>query len=105
VYFNIVVPMSVANIFDKWDAGLGSQYKPLVLVGATALCWALWISRNDLVVDNSPIKTYWCRQLTQLQRHEDLAKQIKDACMSVESTVMQIFTSHRWRFSNRITAS
>jgi hypothetical protein len=37
VYFNIAVAMSVANIFDKWDAGLGSQYKPLVLVGARVM--------------------------------------------------------------------
>jgi hypothetical protein len=64
--------------------------------------------------DNSPIKTYmqvlyrgtyWLRQWPQLQWHEDLAKQIIDVCRSVESTVMQIFASHGWRFSNRIAAS
>jgi hypothetical protein len=58
VSFNIAVPMSIVNIFDGWVAGLGSQYKSLVLVRATALCWALLTSRIDIVFDNSLIKTY-----------------------------------------------
>jgi hypothetical protein len=79
VYFNIDVPMSVANIFYGWGAGLGNQFKSLILVGAGALCWALWTSRNDIVFDNSLIKTY----MQVLYRG-------MDACSSVESTVMHI---------------
>jgi hypothetical protein len=58
VTFNIDTPMSVAHLFNGWAARLGVQFKKLALVGAAALCWALWISRNDLVFDNSPMKTY-----------------------------------------------
>jgi hypothetical protein len=38
VSLNIVVPISVVNIFYGWVMGLGSQYKSLVLVRVTALC-------------------------------------------------------------------
>jgi hypothetical protein len=83
VSLNIVVPISVVNIFYGWVMGLGSQYKSLVLVRVTVLCWELWTSRNDIVFDNSSIKTYmqvlyrgmyWLCQWAQLQRHEDLTK-------------------------------
>jgi hypothetical protein len=28
------------------------------LVGVAAVCWAIWISRNDINLDKSPMKTY-----------------------------------------------
>jgi hypothetical protein len=58
VTFNIDVPMFVAHIFYGWVAGLGNQFKKLVLVRSAALYWLLWTSRNDIVFDNSLIKTY-----------------------------------------------
>jgi hypothetical protein len=48
----------MAHMFHGWVNDLGNQLKKLVLVGAAALCWALWTSRNDMVFDNSPSKTY-----------------------------------------------
>jgi hypothetical protein len=58
VTFNIDVPRSVAHICNGWAAGLGNQCRKLVLVGAGALCWALWTSRYDMVFDNSSNKMY-----------------------------------------------
>jgi hypothetical protein len=58
VTFNIVNPTSIAHVFNGWANGLGKQVKSLLLVGAAALYWALWTSRNDIVFDNAPIKTY-----------------------------------------------
>jgi hypothetical protein len=49
--------------------------------------------------------TYWLHQWEQLQRHEELAKEIRDACRSVEAIVMLVFTSLGWRFLNRIAAA
>jgi hypothetical protein len=46
--------------------------------------------------------TYWCRFWAQLQRHEEDAKVIREACRKLETTVMQIFAFHGWQFSNRI---
>jgi hypothetical protein len=48
----------MAHMFNAWVTGLGNQFKKLVLVGAAALCSALWTSRNDMIFNNSPIKTY-----------------------------------------------
>jgi hypothetical protein len=58
VTFNIVIPTSVVHLFIGWATGLGKQFKNLVLVGAVALCWVLWISRNNVVFDNSSSKIY-----------------------------------------------
>jgi hypothetical protein len=73
VTFNIGVPMS--HLFNDWANGLGHRVKKFFLVRASAICWALWMSRNDLVFDKSPLKTcmqvlyqgtYWLHQWAQL---------------------------------------
>jgi hypothetical protein len=56
--FNIVNPTSVAHVFNGWANGLWKQVKSLLLVGVATLCWVLWTSRNDMMFDNAPIKTY-----------------------------------------------
>ncbi len=33
-------------------------WSKLILVGVSAICWALWLSKNDLVFDKSPSITY-----------------------------------------------
>jgi hypothetical protein len=53
VTFNIDVPIYVAHLFNGWATGMGNQFLKLVLVGAAALCWALWTSRNHMVFENS----------------------------------------------------
>jgi arabinogalactan endo-1,4-beta-galactosidase len=52
------VPRSVAHICNGWATGLGNQFRKLVLVGAAALCWTLWTSKNNMVFANSSNKTY-----------------------------------------------
>jgi hypothetical protein len=37
-----------------------------------------------------------------LQPSEENTKEIKDACRSLEMTVMQIFINYGWRFRNRL---
>jgi hypothetical protein len=57
VTFNIDVPIFTTHMFNGWIAGLGNQFKKLVLIRVAALCWTLWTSRNDVVFDISHIKT------------------------------------------------
>jgi hypothetical protein len=66
--------------------------RKLLLIGAAALIWAIWTSRNDIVFDNTPIKTYmqvlfrrthWLRLWVKLQRHEE----------DSTSLVMEIFAN------------
>ena len=34
--------------------GIDIKTKKLILVGASAICWALWLSKNDMVFDKLP---------------------------------------------------
>jgi hypothetical protein len=44
-------PQNVDHMFGDWLQGFNSVLKPLLLLGAAVLCWALWICRNDLVFE------------------------------------------------------
>jgi hypothetical protein len=58
IAFNIEKPLSVLHLFNDWASAGGHKNCKLLLTGDAALIWALWTSRNDLVFDNAPIKTY-----------------------------------------------
>ena len=111
ISFDLNPPQSMSHIFGNWLVGVDKRIKNLILVGASALCWVLWLSRNDMVFDKSPSKsylqvlfraTYWLRCWTQLQRCKEDISLINDACPKLESTIMQLFPNFGWRFSNRI---
>jgi hypothetical protein len=96
-------------MFDDWLLRVDKKSK-LILVGASAICWALWLSRNDMVFDKSPSisylqvifrATYWLRCWAQLQKCEDDGELMKVACRRLETTVMQLFANYGWRFTNR----
>ena len=74
------------------------------------MCWAIWLSRNDVVFDKSPTKTYlqvlyrgthWLRFWAQLQRRDEDKDAVQKASQTIEVLVMQLFVNHGWRFSNR----
>jgi len=98
-------------LFGNWLRGARTKLKRQLLVGASALCWAIWLSRNDVVFDKSPTKTYmqvlyrgthWLRFWAQLQRRDEDKKALQKAYQTMEVLVMQFFANHGWRFSNRI---
>ena len=104
-------PHSIAHLFGNWLRGAGTKLKRQLLVGASALCWAIWLSRNDVVVDKSPTKpymqviyrgTHWLRFWAQLQRRDEDKKALQKVCQTMEVLVMQFFVIHEWRFNNRI---
>ena len=43
---------SFANMFGNWLNGLTKNLKQLVLVGAAALCWSVWLCRNIVIFYN-----------------------------------------------------
>jgi hypothetical protein len=62
--FNIEIPTSVVHMFNGWANSAGPQLRKFLLIGASALCWAMWTIRNNIVFDNSPLTTYmqvFCR--------------------------------------------
>jgi hypothetical protein len=40
-----------------WLTGMDQNTKNLIITGGSVLCWAIWISRNDLVF-NKVLSTY-----------------------------------------------
>ncbi|WVZ53298.1 hypothetical protein U9M48_004264 [Paspalum notatum var. saurae] len=49
--FGLAQPRSVSNMFGSWLVSFKKEFKPLVLLGAAATCWSLWLSRNNLVFE------------------------------------------------------
>jgi hypothetical protein len=109
--FNIPPPSNVEHMFGSWTNRVGGKLKRQLLAGASAFCWAIWLSRNDVVFDKTPIKsfmqvlyrgTYWLRFWSQLERNDQDKEMIIQACRKLETVAMQIYVDHGWRFSNRI---
>jgi hypothetical protein len=82
--------------FGNWLFGMPSKTKHLIISGVAAICWAIWISRNDLVFDKTPMLTYlqvlfrathWFRTWADLHKQEK-GIQIKEACRRLECTTL-----------------
>jgi hypothetical protein len=55
--FGIKKPTNVGHLFGPWLRSFSKKQRYLVLVGVAAFCWALWISRNDMVFHKSHSKS------------------------------------------------
>ena len=74
------------------------------------MCWAIWLSRNDLVFDKDVVPSYmqvifrgthWTRFWSLLQQEEDRPV-LKTGCIMPETMVIEIFAVNGWRYTNRI---
>jgi hypothetical protein len=110
VSFNLLPPTSVHNMFTGWLGGINRKLKAKIFVGASAMCWTIWLTRNNIVFNKAAAPsylqvifrgTYWTRYWSLLQKEED-RQMIMMGCRSIETTAMEIFTRYGWRFSNRI---
>ena len=95
--FGFLPPSSVSHLYGNWLGGLHSKLKRIVFVGASAVCWAIWLSRNDMVFDKTPSKSYmqvlfrathWFRFWAKLQKCEEDEELIVKACCTLKTTVM-----------------
>src|SRR6266498_2703307 len=51
VSFGISPPSRVQNMLPDWLKWVNKKLISLILVGATSMCSAIWLSRNELVFD------------------------------------------------------
>ncbi|WVZ90711.1 hypothetical protein U9M48_036990 [Paspalum notatum var. saurae] len=109
--FGFSPPQNVDHLFNTWPNQRGRNLSMLLLIGAAGFCWAIWLTRNDLVFNKSHPKTflqvlfrgtYWLRRWALLQRTEEGRDAIVRACKVLESTSMNFFASHGWPFMFRI---
>jgi hypothetical protein len=39
-------------MFGNWIEGFRNDHKDLALLGATTVCWSIWLGRNELIFVN-----------------------------------------------------
>ena len=51
VVLNLPQPRSISHLFGSWLRRFQKDLKPLILLGAAATCWLLWLCRSDSVFE------------------------------------------------------
>jgi alpha-amylase/alpha-mannosidase (GH57 family) len=102
--------MDVGYLFGPWLRSFSKKQRNLVLVGIVALCWAVWISRNDLVFHKSQYKyilqvmfraTFWIRSWAILSKENERVI-LKEGCRKLETVALEIFHKSGWNTLKRI---
>jgi hypothetical protein len=50
--YNIPPPANITNMFGRWLNGVRKEDKQKIRIGVSALCWAIWRTRNDFIFNN-----------------------------------------------------
>ena len=63
-------PRSISHMLGNWLSNFDNNERRVILVGAAALCWAIWKCRNDIIFNKTKYSlfmqtvfrgTYWLR--------------------------------------------
>jgi hypothetical protein len=110
ISFGIHPPRNVASLLGNWLRGVQPKLKTQVFVGIAALCWAVWLCRNNVVFNGSNTNfllqvifrgTFWARQWSSLLKEED-GQRVKDGCMILEKRVSSFFANERVELKKKI---
>ena len=105
ILFGISPPTNIDDLFYHWSKLGNKKYNTLLLTAASALLWAIWITRNEVVFDKCKPKsllqvlfrgTHWLRHWANLQRHEDLKDQMISVAQHLEMSALDFFGSNGW---------
>ena len=72
-----------------------TEHNHLVLIGVVVLCWAIWLTINDIVFDMCTPGTQWLRSWALLQCSDDDKECILKACKALESRAT-CFVAAKW---------
>jgi hypothetical protein len=93
--------------------GINRKLKSQIFVGASALCWAIWLTRNDIVFNKIVAPsylqaifggTYWTRFWSLLLTEEEDRHLMKMGYKTIEIVAMEVFARHGWSFRNRLSS-
>jgi hypothetical protein len=56
--FGISHPLSIDDLFVNWSKMGDNLHNSLLLTAASALCWTIWITRNEMIFDKCRPKTF-----------------------------------------------
>jgi hypothetical protein len=101
--------MDLEHLFGPWLTSFSNKQRNLVLIGMVAFCWALWISRNDLVFQKSQFKSIlqvmfrgaFIRSWFVLSKEEERII-LKEGYRELEAVALEIFHKSRWNALKRI---
>ena len=103
------VPSNVKDCFGEWIRKFNKDDKKMVLVGISALLWAIWKSRNAIVFENKRINDplyivkLMCRWLTDwsiMQIKESSRKTLELGARVLEQAANELFTAKQgWRIN------
>jgi hypothetical protein len=111
ITFGLSIPLNIKHVFSEWVQRMNEKDKKLLYVGLGAMVWSIWLSRNDLVFNKTPISsymqvmfrvTYWTRTWAVFQKEES-QRFLRMACWLMETLTMGIFTKYGWWSSNRLS--
>jgi hypothetical protein len=46
-------PTSISHMLGNWLFRMNLKLRKVILVGTAAICWAIWLSRNDIQFDKA----------------------------------------------------
>jgi hypothetical protein len=99
-------------MFGSWLRSFALGIRCQIIVGMAAMCWAIWLNRNDAVfqrkVTNPYLQvifrgTYWIRQWFLLSKEEE-GRLMKEGCKRLEGMMLQLFGSRFWNHQKRLRA-
>jgi len=57
--FDIPPPYTIDDLFNRWSKVESGDQNTLMLIAAAALCWLIWLTRNEVVFDKCRPKTFF----------------------------------------------
>ena len=112
ITYGIQPPASFANLLGSWLHGLSLKLRNQILLGAAALCWSIWLNRNDMVFNKAKPNTsmqvifrttYWIRQWSMLHKEEERPL-FFEGCRRWKTLLLTILAKFGRGFRNRIEA-
>jgi hypothetical protein len=103
-------PMSISHIFEDWIKSFHCKQRENVLLGLAAVCWAIWLGRNNVVFQRSRPDSClhvilrsasWIRSWSILSKEED-KKSLLIGSRRLEMTTLKVFNNYGWNALERI---
>jgi hypothetical protein len=99
ITFDIKKPRSISDLFGAWIKSFSAKQRKHVLLGIGAMCWAIWLSRNNSVFQRSKPHSclqvifksaFWIRSWSILTKEEELRCLLLGSCC-LETTTLETF--------------
>jgi hypothetical protein len=101
--FGIKPPTSVVDMLGSWLGCFSQKLRKQVWLGAAAMCWAIWLCRNDAVFNRRQPNSF-CRLSSGERTGEGFDHSLlKRKRNMMEGLVLELFARRGWNFRSRIT--